>query len=295
MLLRFSKENRKLVALSLIIYIVGTLFVYGRYWRNSIIDDDDESVSVFDIHLEDSVLGHTGEVIGDHTSVTTLNANQTRVVIAIGGGITSRGIKGFNASSNFTAKFPFFKTLLPTFCMTACANFTYRFYLAYDQNDRVFANGQLAAEFQRTFAVQTQKLCLESKGVRTSLHLVQCSHAGKPTWAQNDAMMEAYIDHVDYFYRINDDTRYTLLLSVCKVHLRWVKSKISTFQMQSYNYLRAIQNNLLEARLRARTVPTSRDGSRSFMYVVRYNATYTNFNVVISHVVSVFIVFHTSN
>ena len=36
--------------------------------------------------------------------------------------------------------------------------------------------------------------------------LVKCSHSGKPAWAQNDAMMEAYIDGMDYGYRINDDT-----------------------------------------------------------------------------------------
>ena len=35
---------------------------------------------------------------------------------------------------------------------------------------------------------------------------MHCNHNGKPAWAQNDAMMEAYIDGMDYSYRINDDT-----------------------------------------------------------------------------------------
>ena len=38
------------------------------------------------------------------------------------------------------------------------------------------------------------------------VELVHCNHNGKPAWAQNDAMMEAYIDGMDYSYRINDDT-----------------------------------------------------------------------------------------
>ena len=36
--------------------------------------------------------------------------------------------------------------------------------------------------------------------------IVQCNHIGRPAWAQNDAMMEAYIDGMDYGYRVNDDT-----------------------------------------------------------------------------------------
>jgi len=180
----------------------------------------DDSESVFDIHLEDSVLGHTGEVAGSTDHHHARNGNDTGVIIAIGGGITSRGVAGVDASSDFVAKFQFFNTFLQTFCETACANFTYRCYLAYDHVDPVFGNEQIAAGFQRTFAHETKKMCLEPRGVRTSLHLVQCSHAGKPAWAQNDAMLEAYIDHVDYFYRINDDTRYKLLLSVCLIFLR---------------------------------------------------------------------------
>ena len=36
---------------------------------------------------------------------------------------------------------------------------------------------------------------------------MRCQHDGKPAWAQNDAMMAAYIDGMDYGYRINDDTK----------------------------------------------------------------------------------------
>ena len=44
--------------------------------------------------------------------------------------------------------------------------------------------------------------------VKTFIHMVQCAHAGKPTWAQNDATLEAYLDNVEYHYRVNDDTRF---------------------------------------------------------------------------------------
>ena len=39
--------------------------------------------------------------------------------------------------------------------------------------------------------------------------LIKCNHNGKPAWAQSDAMMEAYLDGMDYGYRINDDTLLT--------------------------------------------------------------------------------------
>ena len=45
------------------------------------------------------------------------------------------------------------------------------------------------------------------KGISVrKVQLVQCNHRGKPAWAQNDAMMEGYIDGMDYGYRINADT-----------------------------------------------------------------------------------------
>ena len=38
------------------------------------------------------------------------------------------------------------------------------------------------------------------------VRLIHCNHDAQPAWAQNDAMMEAYLDGMDYGYRINDDT-----------------------------------------------------------------------------------------
>ena len=33
-----------------------------------------------------------------------------------------------------------------------------------------------------------------------------CGYTNKPAWAQNDAMMAAYMSGMDYYYRVNDDT-----------------------------------------------------------------------------------------
>jgi len=115
-------------------------------------------------------------------------------------------VPGVN-ESNIAAKFQLFNVFLPTFCRTASPGYDYRFYFAYDVNDPVFTNATLHAAFQKTFTSETKRLCDDPRNITSSLHMVQCSHTGKPTWAQNDAMLEAYLDHVDYFYRINDDTK----------------------------------------------------------------------------------------
>ena len=163
-----------------------------------------------DVHKEDPIFGHAGDVdAGGSTAAfsTVGQRRQSRAIIAVGGGITSGNMSDVG-ESNFASKLPFFTTFLPTFCQTASRDFEYRVYLAYDHTDRVFGNGRLQTAFRRAFDDATRRLCvLNGSAVDVSLHLVECSHAGKPAWAQNDAMLEAYLDHVDYLYRVNDDTR----------------------------------------------------------------------------------------
>ena len=48
--------------------------------------------------------------------------------------------------------------------------------------------------------------CLERAISIQKVKLVKCNYGGMPARSQNDAMMEAYIDGMDYGYRINDDT-----------------------------------------------------------------------------------------
>ena len=133
------------------------------------------------------------------------NLNLSLPVIAVGGGITSKGVQEVNAD-NIAAEFQLFYTFIPTFCETASPGYDYRFYFAYDFNDAVFTNTRLLAAFQQTFADEMRRLCSEPRNIKSSLHMIECNYTGKPAWAQNDAMLEAYLDHADYYYRINDDT-----------------------------------------------------------------------------------------
>jgi len=123
-------------------------------------------------------------------------------IIAIACAITSRKLSNVS-ERNVGEKFQFFHTFLPSFCHTASQRFVYAFYLAYDRSDRVFAD-RLRDAFRRQFhaAIASGDCGITIK----NLSLVECDYTGKPSWAQNDAMLAAYLDHVDYLYRINDDT-----------------------------------------------------------------------------------------
>ncbi|CAH1780348.1 unnamed protein product [Owenia fusiformis] len=129
--------------------------------------------------------------------------NVTDKTIAIGGGITTRGLKGITAI-NMVSKLPLFKSLLPSFCKTASKGFSYYFYLAYDHNDPYFSLPHSHEMFIKEFNNSVEKGCPSDIQVR--VHLVRCCHAAKPAWAQNDAMWEAYLDDIPFFYRINDDS-----------------------------------------------------------------------------------------
>jgi len=222
--IQFVREHKKLLLLTIVIYVVGFHIVYNYYWKQAPViaqtavqgilssiwkpdsprgNDTDKGGVEVDIHLEHPYLGHTGEVLGGNDSTHAVRFNVT--TIAIGGGITSKGVRGVNAN-NVAAKFQLFHTFIPTFCKTASPGYDYRFYFAYDFNDPVFTDAGLLSAFQKTFADKMSELCGGPRSIRTSIHMVQCSHMGKPTWAQNDAMLEAYIDHIDYYYRVNDDT-----------------------------------------------------------------------------------------
>jgi len=156
-------------------------------------NNDNYSTVDLDLHLE----------FGDAQNHQDYNWENVTHVVAIGMGITSRGIENLNENSIAT-DFQLFTTFLPSFCKTASLGYGYAFYMAFDYSDSAFANPTFLNVFQRTFRTFMDTNC--PSGIRTSLHMVQCSHAAKPAWAQNDAMLDAYLDNVEYFYRINDDT-----------------------------------------------------------------------------------------
>lgn len=123
--------------------------------------------------------------------------------IAIGCALTTRNDLGLTAET-LTLHMPFFRGLLSSFCTTATRGFSYHFYVAHDHSDPFFSAPDAHDIFTKTFHMHLSKHC--SRKVNTTLHLVECHHSGRPAWAQNDAMMAAYMDNMDYYYRVNDDT-----------------------------------------------------------------------------------------
>ena len=71
---------------------------------------------------------------------------------------------------------------------------------SFDKNDTFWE------KHQPILSKRIKQACQKKSVVIKKIKLVQCKHNGKPAWAQNDAMMEAYLDGMDYGYRINDDT-----------------------------------------------------------------------------------------
>ena len=207
-LLHCIRAPKKLLLLFVAIYCVLCPIGYKYFWKDGVrirtrtfshadvllvsFWNNNQSFSSSGITIDRPLIEHEPTNVGP--------------LIAIGSAITSRKLHGVS-DSNIGAKFQFFGTFLPTFCHTASPNFVYKFYLAYDRSDQVFSNQRLRDAFQRQFnSATTAGSCRDRDITIQSLSLVECDHAGKPTWAQNDAMLEAYLDHVDYFYRINDDT-----------------------------------------------------------------------------------------
>ena len=127
------------------------------------------------------------------------------ISVAIGLGITSKLASRSKPKNgrNPLHQMPLFSQLLPTFCGTASKGYTYHFYFAYDFNDTYFANDDNFKLWKQKFHVEANK-CAHLGDV--GIHMIKCNYSGKPAWAQNDAMMAAYHDGRDFFYRVNDDT-----------------------------------------------------------------------------------------
>lgn len=160
--------------------------------------EDSEKTGRFsiDVHREGDSSSHWHIVLNEH-------GNDMLPSVAIGSGITSKRQEAAPIDK-LAEKFQLFSKFLPSFCNTASLGFRYHFYFAFDETDKLFRNPEFLSKFAATFHAITSKLCSHLGTV--SLHMVQCNHTGKPAWAQNDAMMEAYLDNVDFYYRVNDDT-----------------------------------------------------------------------------------------
>ncbi|ESO06885.1 hypothetical protein HELRODRAFT_170916 [Helobdella robusta] len=123
--------------------------------------------------------------------------------IALGCALTTRHEQNLN-EENLQFKMPFFRSLLTSFCQTATRGFHYNFYVSHDHSDDFFSTKNAHNIFSKAFYKLINTQC--SRTVNVTLHLVECHHSGRPAWAQNDAMMAAYMDEMDYYYRLNDDT-----------------------------------------------------------------------------------------
>lgn len=144
-----------------------------------------------------------------------------RVRVAVGGGLTSsQGNGSYVIVTYMRMVMPLFRYLLPTFCRTATPGYDYHFYFAYDHNDPLFlppsSPGSVdgMGEFVRTF---DELASIHCRGVgKPTLHMIRCQHQRHPAWAQNDAMMQAYLDGMDFFYRYISQYYNTIL---CRPYL----------------------------------------------------------------------------
>ena len=131
--------------------------------------------------------------------------NKGMVKVAIGLGTTTRGLSNV---TEFTIadKLVLLKRLLPSFCRTRSqdAIYEYTFYVSYDNNDPLLTSISVSQMLADVFRKIVKKECYQ-RPESVHLRLVALEHNHKPAWAQNDAMMEAYLDQSDYFYRLNDD------------------------------------------------------------------------------------------
>ena len=130
-------------------------------------------------------------------STSSIDMRNRDISVAVGLAITS-------VKSNVLDQMPFFIELFPTFCKTASIGYTYSFYFAYDFNDRFFNNHTKLQTWKNKLTSFASHKC-NHLGV-IDVKLIKCNYSGKPAWAQNDAMMAAYRDRRDFFYRVNDDT-----------------------------------------------------------------------------------------
>ena len=168
--------------------------------------DDNGTLVGGDRSTDTGGLSHSELVISVEPIELTENAKEffdkaRKTRIAIGGGLTSAIHKERVSIANMRTHMPVFRYLVPTFCKTATAGYDYHFYFAYDKNDTVFNDPNSLAHFEQLFRNELSSHCGHLKG-KLDVHMIRCNHAKSPAWAQNDAMMQAYYDGMDFFYRL---------------------------------------------------------------------------------------------
>ena len=130
--------------------------------------------------------------------------DESSITVAIGVAVTSHNEPHLNLD-NVGYKLPFLRSLVPSFCQTASAGYRDRFYVAIDVHDPHFHLEAYVTAVDNGFREVVAEMCIRNS-VNVSLHFVQCNDNKNPAWAQNDAMMEAYLDNYQYYYRLQKRT-----------------------------------------------------------------------------------------
>jgi len=177
--------------------------MYGRHddlsrYDRGIVDQFDDGANTDDLEPADDPADSVvfGGRVDDDAS---RRMDDSIMSVAIGVAVTAHDDPELTLD-NVGYRLPFLRTLLPSFCRTASLGVVYRFYVAFDVHDPSLSSQQYMIAFYRRFEEVITELC--SKSMNVSLHFVQCNHNRNPAWAQNDAMMEAYLDHMQYYYRL---------------------------------------------------------------------------------------------
>lgn len=136
----------------------------------------------------------------------------SRPTVALGCAVREGGaevMKSYLKSPKQWLNMHFLYILFLSFLNTATPNYDYHFYVAYDPDDitmtTAVTNGFLVSKADEA-AKRTMSVLNRSWSLNYTFHFVLCPYSGKPAWAQNDAMLAAYMDHHDYYYRVNDDS-----------------------------------------------------------------------------------------
>lgn len=144
----------------------------------------------------------------------------SRLVVGIACAVHSGLAANASASAVSLPSLPLMRTLIPSFLRSAEPSYSYKFFLAHDQDDALFSRadvrGNIDAAFASALAAEDARRwhlhdyapgTIDPSTLVASVHWVACPYSGKPAWAQNDAAMAAFAHgRADYILRINDDT-----------------------------------------------------------------------------------------
>ena len=174
---------------------------------------------------------HTFEELTQHSlqppqapaSAAALLESRHRLVVAVALGVHSGDVQVQSAAD--LRKLAIVKVLMESFMPTAQPHHAYRFYFAFDHNDRVFEQAQwrdaISQMYAEAFAAEDARRWHPEGGaglapggggdgsrLSGSVHWVHCDYASKPGWAHSDAVVAAYREGADYVFRTNDDSKF---------------------------------------------------------------------------------------